>query len=446
MLQGHDRGNAVTERHFDVVIIGARCAGAALATCLARAGAHVLMVDHSPMPSDQVLSTHNIHPPGMDILDDIGVGDAVRAEAPATRVLRIRKNEAWMDVPFGEGRAGYCPRRKRLDGLLQDAAIRAGAELRDRTRATGILFEQGRAAGVTVEHRGVSENITTGLVVGADGRHSFVARTVAADEYLAYDAPRGICWAYWDAPSAWRDCPFGMYVAHIGDAIRFVFQTDHNQLVIGSLPGRPIDGTWRTDMTAALRNDLSRDPVIGPLLHDRAPDSRTRATFRERYFFRRAAGPGWVLVGDAGHHKDFVIGDGITEALIQAKSLAQAIAECSDAALVRWWRARDVAALPAFHWGRDEGAAGAPSQLETRVIARLARHARLRSRIAQLPEHRSSPYAVVPMTAVLATVAGALLRGQFIAVPDLVTQVFRMLRYRKSLRQRMRLLRNISTA
>ena len=237
-----------------------------------------------------------------------------------------------------------------------------------------------------------------------------------------------------------------MYVAHIGVAIRFVFQTDHNQLVIGSLPGLPIDVAWRTDMTAALRNDLSRDPVIGPLLDDRAPDSRTRATFRERYFFRRAAGPGWVLVGDAGHHKDFVIGDGITEALIQAKSLAQAIAECSDAALVRWWRARDVAALPAFHWGRDEGAAGAPSQLETRVIARLAQHAGLCSRIAQLPEHRSSPYDVVPMTAVLATVAGALVRGQFIVVPDLVTQVFRMLRYRKSLRQRMRLLRNISTA
>ena len=236
MANGSERGTHVAKRLFDVVIIGARCAGAVLATCLARAGARVMLIDRSPLPSDQVLSTHNIHPPGMDILDDIGVGDAVRAEAPATRVLRIRKNEAWMDVPFGEGRAGYCPRRKRLDGLLQEAAVRAGAELRDRTRATDILFEQGRAVGVTVEHRGVSENITTGLVVGADGRHSFVARTVAADEYLAYDAPRGICWAYWGAPSAWRDCPFGMYVAHIGNAIRFVFQTDYNQLVIGSLP------------------------------------------------------------------------------------------------------------------------------------------------------------------------------------------------------------------
>jgi len=208
----------------------------------------------------------------------------------------------------------------------------------------------------------------------------------------------------------------------------------------------PVDDAWRAGMTDALRNDLSRDPVIGPLLDDRAPDSGTRATFRERYFFRRAAGPGWVLVGDAGHHKDFVIGDGITEALIQAKSLAQAIAQGGDAALMQWWRARDVAALPAYHWARDEGAAGAPGRLETRVVARLARHARLCGRIAQLPEHRSAPYDVVPMAVVLATIAGALVHGQFVVVPELATQVSRMLRYRRSLRQRVRLLRNVSTA
>jgi flavin-dependent dehydrogenase len=436
----------MTPRHFDAVIVGARCAGAALATCLARAGARVMMVDRNPMPSDQVLSTHNIHPPGMDVLDELGVGDAIRAEAPATRVLRIRKNDAWMDIPFGEGRAGYCPRRMRLDGLLQDAAVRAGVELRDRTRAAGVLFERGRAVGVKLQHGHASENITAGLVVGADGRHSSVARAVAAEEYLAYDAPRGICWAYWDAPSAWRRYPFGMYVAHIGDAIRFVFQTDHDQLVVGSLPGLPLDEAWRTDMTSALRGDLSRDPVIGPLLDGRAPDSRTRATFRERYFFRRAAGPGWALVGDAGHHKDFVIGDGITEALLQASSLARAITEGGDAALVRWWRARDVAALPAYYWGRDEGAVGASSELETRVIARLAGNPALRERIARLPEHQSSPYAVVPMRVVFATIADALMHGRFGVIPDFATQVVRMLHYRKNLRRSMRLLREIPRA
>jgi hypothetical protein len=194
-------------------------------------------------------------------------------------------------------------------------------------------------------------------------------------------------------------------------------------------------------MAAALRDDLARDPVIGPLLDGAAPQSHVRATLKERYFFRRAAGPGWVLVGDAGHHKEFVIGDGITEALIQAKRLAGAIAEGGDDALVRWWRARDIEALPGYHWGRDEGAAGAPSELETAAIARLARDEGLRNRIALLPEHQSSPYDVVPVGTAIAIAIGALARGRYVVVPDFVAQARRMLRYRRVLRDRMRMMR-----
>lgn len=430
--------------HYDVVVVGARCAGAALGAFLARDGARVLMVDRSPLPSDQVLSTHNVHPPGMDILDELGVGDAVRAQSPATSTLRLRKDQALVDISFADGRAGYCPRRMRLDGLLQDAAIRTGVEQRDRTSAIGVVIERGRVTGIRVEHHGTVENIAADLVIGADGRHSFVARAVAAEEYLAYEAPRGICWGYWAAPPAWHDLPFGMYIAHIGEAIRFVFQTDHDQLVIGSLPARPIADAWHDDRTATLRRDLKDDPVIGPLLADAPPQGDTRAAFHERYFFRRAAGPGWALVGDAGHHKDFVIGDGITEALIQARSLAVAIREGSDVALTRWWRMRDVKALPTFHWGRDEGAAGAPSELETRVIGRLARSAILRNRLADLPEHRRSPYDVVPPAAALAAIAGALVRGRFGVVGDCAVQVRRTLAYRAALNERLRLLRAAS--
>lgn len=436
----------IAGRHYDVAVVGARCAGAALGVFLARAGARVLMIDRSPLPSDQVLSTHNVHPPGMDILGELGVGDAVRAEAPATSTLRLRKDQAWVDISFADGRAGYCPRRMRLDGLLQDAAIRAGVELRDRTCATGVLVERRRATGICVERHGEAENIPAGLVIGADGRHSFVARAMAAQEYLAYEAPRGICWGYWDAPRAWHDLPFGMYIAHIGEAIRFVFQTDHDQLVIGSLPGRPVADAWHHDRTATLRRDLAEDPVIGPLLADAAPPGETRAAFRERYFFRRAAGPGWALVGDAGHHKDFVIGDGITEALLQARSLAEAIRKGDDSSLTRWWRMRDVRALPTFHWGRDEGAVGVPSELETRVIRRLARSARLRNRLADLPEHRRSPYDVVSLSAVFATIGGAVLEGRFGVVGNFAAQVRRMLEYRSTLNERMRLLRAASAA
>jgi len=66
---------------------------------------------------------------------------------------------------------------------------------------------------------------------------------------------------------------------------------------------------------------LLSDPVTAPLVDNNTPDSDVRGTVKERYFFRQSAGPGWVLVGDAGDHKEFVIGDGITEALIQVRSI-----------------------------------------------------------------------------------------------------------------------------
>src|SRR5687768_4822518 len=128
--------------------------------------------------------------------------------------------------------------------------------------------------------------------------------------------------------------------------IRVIFQTDHDQLLIGSLPPVERAMAWRTDPGSALIADLASDSTTGPLIAGSAPEERVRGTLKERYFFRRAAGCGWALVGDAGHHKEFVIGDGITEALLQARSLASAIAMGTDQALRRWWRARDVDALP----------------------------------------------------------------------------------------------------
>ncbi len=130
----------------DAVIVGARCAGASLATLLSRTGMSVLLLDKDPLPSDQVISTHPIHPPGIDVLDELGVGTALREKSPASHIVRLRKNDAHVDFQFAEGRAEYCPRRYRLDGLLQDAAVAAGAELRDRTRVTALLEEGGASS------------------------------------------------------------------------------------------------------------------------------------------------------------------------------------------------------------------------------------------------------------------------------------------------------------
>ena len=406
----------------DAVIVGARCAGASLATLLSRTGMSVLLLDKDPLPSDQVVSTHTIHPSGIDVLDELGVGTALREDSPASSIVRLRKNDAHVDFQFAEGRAEYCPRRYRLDGLLQDAAVAAGAELRDRTRVTALLEEGGRVVGVRAETDGRENAVRARLVVGADGRRSTVASLVAADEYLTWDAPRAAYWGYWAAPSFWRTdsaYPFGLYVANTAGNVRLVFQTDNDQLLISSAP--PLDqvASWRADPEAALRADLESDPLIAPLVDGTHRDGQVRGTVSERHFFRTATGPGWVLVGDAGHHKDWLIGDGITEALLQAQSLAVAITVGTDQALVQWWRARDVAGVPYHFFAREQGAAAAPTDLECLVFAHANEIPKYRDRFAAVFEHRLSPYDLVPVPQVLAWTLGGVLRGQ----PGLVAQL-----------------------
>jgi flavin-dependent dehydrogenase len=433
-----------TEARVDVVIVGARCAGATLATFLARAGASVLLLEKDPLRTDQILSTHTIHPPGLDVLDEVGVGEAVRAVAPPTHIVRLRKNDAFVDIEFPDGRAEYCPRRSRLDGLLQDAAASAGVEVLEQTRVASLVRDGDRVAGVRATGPAGQEHLfRAGLVVGADGRHSTVARQVEAEEYLGYDAPRAMYWGYWNAPAFWRTDPayrFGMYVANTDGHIRVIFQTDHDQLLIGSLPPREQAGKWRTDPDAALIRDLASDSTTGPLIADSALEGPIRGTVKERYFFRRAAGNGWTLVGDAGHHKEFVIGDGITEALLQARSLASAIAQGTDAALHRWWRARDVEALPYFFLGQDEGALGPPLELQQIVFSHVARTPALRARMAATMEHQLPPNETFSVRQVLSWTLRAAFRGSFRVVPQFVAMGRRGSAIRRELVLRRRLL------
>jgi hypothetical protein len=128
---------------------------------------------------------------------------------------------------------------------------------------------------------------------------------------------------------------------------------------------------------------------------------------------RRATGPGWALVGDAGMHKEYVSGDGMSEALIQARNLAAAVAEGTEAALSRYWHARDAYALPRFCFYKDQGAAGRRPALEAFMLARLARDPVLKQRLSRTFTHELSPYDVASPAHALRWLAAALARGHF---------------------------------
>ncbi len=433
----------MTRTDYDVVIVGARCAGAALAAFLSRKGARVLLLDADAMPSDHVVSTHSINPLGMDVLDELGVGDAVRAVTPSSRIIRSVIDGTSADLVLSEGRAVYCARRERLDGLLQNAAVSAGAVMMDRARVTSLIRSGGRVCGVRATCGDREHAFTAALVVGADGRRSTVARHVEAEEYLGYDAPRACFWGYWPAPAMWKsDAAYGFdaYFSNVTDVMRVIFQTDDDQLVIASSP--PVDhaGAWRADPSGMLETVLGADPLIRALVQSAPRIGKVRGTIKERFYFRRAAGAGWALVGDAGHHKDFSVGDGISEALRQAKGLAAAIGSDTDAALARWWRQRDVDALPMYFLGREAGSVDPPVELQRIVFECLNTVPGLKQRLVDAIDGQISPLEILSARILFPAVLAAAARGRTGALEELWSAAGRGIAMTRELRLRARLL------
>ena len=409
---------------YDVVIVGGRCAGAALGTYLARDGASVIILERESKGTDQVLSTHTIHPPGMDVLDELGVGDSVRAVCPRARTLRFEVDGAHVDVRPPDGRDECCPRRQRLDQLLQDAAVAAGAELIYRTRVSGLTRDGERVTGVRAERNGRTMEFRGSVVIGADGRHSTVANLVGAEEYLGYDWPRVGYWAYWEPPEFWQsaDYPYDYLLRFVKSHRRLIFSTDRGQLLLGTMPPIEAARPWRHDPKASYLEDLCSDPVFEPLVNEGKLVSKVVGTVRERFFFRRSAGPGWALVGDAGHHKDPLIGWGIAEALVQAKHLAAAVGTGGDSALERYWRQRDVDALPRFRFAEERGWPSSINPVIAATLPRVPGVPGLAQQMFRETEYDVNPYELMPIGKVARWTLMDTLRGRPGLILDFLRQ------------------------
>src|SRR3954470_1349346 len=106
---------------YDVVIVGARCAGAATARLLAEAGLDVLVVDRTRLPADTV-STHALMLGGVVQLRRWGLlGPVAATAATADATVDIRAGDVAFTArvkQIGGVDRLYAPRRITLDALL----------------------------------------------------------------------------------------------------------------------------------------------------------------------------------------------------------------------------------------------------------------------------------------------------------------------------------------
>jgi len=334
--------------HVDVVVVGARVAGAATALLLARSGLRVLVVDKSAYGSD-TFSSHALMRGAVNQLDRWGVSPELRRQAPAINRTVFRYGDETVEVDVTQdGRADplMAPRRTLLDRILVDAAAEAGAELRFGTTLAGVeRSAAGRVEAVRLADRsGRMTTVGTGLLVGADGLRSAVARhldipvirqgrhaSAFAFRYLAgCDVPDD---AYqW----LWRPGCGGGVIPTDGGLVG---------VFVGVPPGR-FRRELRGDVEAGYHRVLGQlDAGLADAVRAATPVGPIRSWPGVPGQFRQASGPNWALVGDAGYFKDPYAAHGISDALRDAELLAGAIVE---GRLDRYGPTRDRLSAPLF--------------------------------------------------------------------------------------------------
>ena len=310
---------------YDAIIVGARCAGAATAMLLARRGYRVLLLDRARLPSD-VPHGHMIHKDGprrlkawglLDRIVQLGTPPVTTAATNFGDFTLMSRNLEIDGVAWG-----YGPRRRIFDQLLVEAAVAAGAELRDGFSVEGLTFDGTRVTGVRGRGAGGSLTERATITIGADGRHSRVAESVGAPVYD--DAPTLLCYyfSYWSGMRG-----DGQEIYNAGNRMAFAFPTNDQLFAVFVAWPIAMFPEVRAGVEGQFLEAADRFGDLGERLREGTREERFYGAADLPNFYRKPYGNGWALVGDASHHKDPYLALGMSDALRGAELLAAAVDE-----------------------------------------------------------------------------------------------------------------------
>jgi 2-polyprenyl-6-methoxyphenol hydroxylase-like FAD-dependent oxidoreductase len=342
---------------------------------LARKGYDLLLVDRASFPSDTI-STHLIHPPGITALQRWGLLDKIVASGcPGIDTYAFDFGPFTLSgAPDPDGTVAYGPRRTVLDKVLLDAAVEAGAEVREGFSVESMVHENDHVIGVRGHGKG-STTVTeqARVVIGADGRHSLVAQAVNPFQYHEKPPLLAAYYAYWSGlPMQGR---FETYIRPNRGMAAFPTNDDLT-VVIAGWPYAEFEAN-KKDIEGNLFKTYDLAPAFAERLRAAVRETRFVGTAVPN-FFRKPYGPGWALVGDAGYNKDFITAQGIHDAFRDAELCVTAVDEAFggtrsfDAAMADYQSRRDAQVLPMYEFTTELATLEPPPPDLQQLLAAMA--------------------------------------------------------------------------
>jgi 2-polyprenyl-6-methoxyphenol hydroxylase-like FAD-dependent oxidoreductase len=194
--------------------------------------------------------------------------------------------------------------------------------------------------------------VRAGLVIGADGRNSTLAKAVQPHEYHQKPKLAVAYYTYWE----------GLDVEQFEAYIR----PDRGWAAWPTNDGRVLTVLgWPYAELEANRQDIEGNVLASMELVPAFAERVRRATRVEPFrgaampnAFRTPYGPGWALAGDAGYLHDPITAQGITDAFRDAELLTTAVTQHRAgrpyaAAMADYQTSRDAAVLAMYEFTAD---------------------------------------------------------------------------------------------
>jgi flavin-dependent dehydrogenase len=345
-----------------VAVIGGGPAGTTAATLIAQHGYRVELFEREQFPRFHI--GESLIPQTYHVLKRLGMLPKMKGSHFVKKYsVQFVNQHGKLSEPFyfidhnpHESSQTWQVRRSEFDQMLLENTREHGVNVHQGARVLEVLFDGARAVGVRVKLADGSEReVRADVVVDASGQSSMIMDRMGLREWDPV-LRKGALWTYWKGAfrDTGRDEGATLVIQTRGKNGWFWYIPLHDDVIsVGVVAAHDylFKDRGSKDYEAIYFEEVERCPGVKPRIANATRCDVFRAQKEYSYRAKRAAGDGWVLVGDAFGFLDPLYSSGVLLALTSGAMAADAVAEglakgdTSEAQLRKW--------EPAFTAGMD---------------------------------------------------------------------------------------------